>query len=169
MATIQEELDLAFVEVGTQFKAIGTLIGALSSLTTTDKANLVSAINEINAKTASAGAQIDDETTRTSTVYSSTKVEALVDGALLELKNEILGGAGPTVDTLKEIADLLASSDSDVLALTTAVGNRLRFDETQTLTVPQKAQGNSNLGSVSLVQMGDPNHSYRDTFLAALT
>lgn len=167
MASIQEELDLAFVEVGTQFKAIRTLLGSLSSLTTTDKANLVAAINEVNAKTAGAGAQIDDETPRNTTVYSSSKVETLVTDAVVEMRDEILGGAGPTVDTLKEIADLLSSSD--VSALTTAVANRLRFDETQTLTAPQKVQGNANLGSVSLVQMGDPAHSYRDAFLAALT
>lgn len=172
MATIQEELDLAFVEVGTQFKAIRTLLGSLASLTTTDKTNLVAAINELDAQIGSAGAQIDDATPRTTTVYSSSKTETLVTDAVSEMKTEILGGAGPTVDTLKEIADLLASSDLNddnaIAALTTAVGNRLRFDAAQTLTAPQKVQANENLGSVSLVQLGDPAHSYRDVLLAAL-
>lgn len=168
MATTQEELDLAFVEVGTQFKSVRTLAGQLSSLSTTDKASLVAAINEVNAKTAGAGAQIDDTTPRTTTVYSSSKTEAAITAASDALKADILGGAGPTVDTLKELADLLAGSSSDVAALTTALGNRVRFDAAQSLTAPQKAQANTNIGSVSLVQLGDPAHSYKNVLLAAL-
>lgn len=169
MATIQEELDLAFTEVGTQFKSVRTLAGLLASLSTNDKSSLVAAINEVNAKTAGAGAQIDDTTPRTTTVYSSSKTEAAIASATAALKVDILGGAGPTVDTLKELADLLAGSSSDVAALTTALGNRVRFDAAQSLTAPQKIQANANIGSVSLVQMGDPAHSYRDVLLAALT
>lgn len=169
MATTQEELDLAFTRVGTEFKSVRTLAGLLANLTTTDKASLVAAINEVNAKTAGAGAQIDDVTPRTTTVYSSSKTESAIASATAALKADILGGAGPTVDTLKELADLLAGSTSDVAALTTALGNRVRFDAAQSLTAPQKVQANSNIGSVSLVQFGDPAHSYRDTFLAALT
>ena len=172
MATTQEELDLAFVEVGTQFKSVRTLAGQLASLSTTDKVSLVAAINEVNAKTAGAGAQIDDTTPRTTTVYSSSKVEAAIASASNALKADILGGAGPTVDTLKEIADLLASSDIEddnaIAALTTALGNRVRFDTAQTLTAGEKVQANANIGSVSLAQFGDPAHSYRDAFLAAL-
>lgn len=168
MATTQEELDLAFVEVGTQFKSIRTLAGLLASLSTSDKSSLVAAINEVNAKTAGAGAQIDDVTARTTTVYSSSRTEDRLTAATAALKADILGGAGPTVDTLKELADLLATSGSDVAALTTALGNRVRFDAAQSLTAPQKVQANTNIGSVSLVQFGDPAHSYRDTLLAAL-
>ena len=168
MATTQEELDLAFVEVGTQFKSIRTLAGLLASLSTSDKSSLVAAINEVNAKTSGAGAQIDDATARTTTVYSSSKTESAIASATAALKTDILGGAGPTVDTLKELADLLASSSSDVAALTTALGNRVRFDAAQSLTAPQKIQANENIGSVSLAQFGDPTHSYRNVLLAAL-
>ncbi len=172
MATTQEELDLAFTRVGTEFKALRTILGLLSSLTTTEKTNLVAAINEVNAKTAGAGAQIDDVTARTTTVYSSSNTEARITAATAALKTDILGGAGPTIDTLKEIADLLVASDLNddnaIAALTTALGMRLRFDAAQTLSAGEKVQGNANLGSVSLVQFGDPAHSYRDTFVAAL-
>ena len=172
MASTEAELKLAFTEVGTQLKAIRTLTGLLTSLTTTEKTNLVAAINEVNAKTAGAGAQIDDETARASTVYSSSKVVQAISDARASLKTEILGGAGATVDTLKEIADLLSSSDiSDdnaIAALTTALGNRVRFDAAQTLTAGEKAQANDNMGSVSLAQFGDPAATYRDVFLAAL-
>lgn len=172
MATTQAELDQAFVEVGTQIKATRTLVGLLASLTTTEKSNLVAAINEVNAKTAGAGAQIDDVTARTTTVYSSSRTDAQIATARAALKAEILGGAGATVDTLQEIATLLANSDIDddnaIAALTTALGNRVRFDAAQTLTAPQKVQANDNIGSVSLVQFGDPAHSYRDVLLGAL-
>lgn len=172
MATTEDEIKLGFTEVGTQLKAIRTLTGLLASLTTTEKSSLVAAINEINAKTAGAGAQIDDATARTTTVYSSSKVVQAISDARAALKAEILGGAGATVDTLKEIADLLASSDiSDdnaIAALTTALGNRVRFDAAQTLTSTEKAQANANIGSVSLAQFGNPAASYRDTLLAAL-
>lgn len=172
MATTEDEIKLFATEVGTQFKAVRTLIGLLSSLTTAEKTNLVAAINEINAKTAGAGAQIDDVTARSTTVYSSSKVVSAIDEARAALKAEILGGAGATVDTLQEIATLLANSDIDddnaIAALTTALGNRVRFDAPQTLTAPQKVQANANIGSVSLAQFGDPTTSYRDVLLAAL-
>lgn len=172
MATTQAELDLAFTEVGTQFKQVRALIGTLASLTTTEKTNLVLAINELRQGQAQAGAQINDTTPGTGTVYSSSKTNSQIETRAASLKAEILGGAGPTVDTLKEIADLLVASDLDddnaIAALTTSLGNRLRFDAAQTLTAPQKVQGNTNLGSVSLADFGDPAHSYKDVFTAAL-
>ena len=168
MATTESEIKLFATEVGTQLKGLRTLMGLLSNLTTTDKTNLIAAINEVNAKTAGAGAQIDDATARTTTVYSSSRTEARITAATAALKSDILGGAGPTVDTLKEIADILASSGSDVAALTTALSKRVRFDAAQALTAPEKVQANTNIGSVSLAQFGDPAATYRDVFLAAL-
>lgn len=168
MATTEAEIKLFATEVGTHIKGLRTLMGLLSNLTTTDKTNLIAAINEVNAKTAGAGAQIDDVTARTTTVYSSSRTEARITEATAALKSDILGGAGPTVDTLKEIADILASSGSDVAALTTALSKRVRFDAAQTLTAPEKVQVNTNIGSVSLAQFGDPAATYRDVFLAAL-
>ena len=168
MATTEAEIKLFATEVGTQLKGLRTLMGLLSSLTTVEKTNLVAAINEVNAKTAGAGAQIDDVAARTTTVYSSSRTEARITEVTAALKTDILGGAGPTVDTLKEIADILATSGSDVAALTTALSKRVRFDAAQTLTAPEKVQVNANIGSVSLAQFGDPAATYRDVFLAAL-
>lgn len=168
MATTEDEIKLLATEMGTQVKSIRTLMGLLASLTTADKTSLIAAINEVNAKTAGAGAQIDDVTARTTTVYSSSRTEARITAVTAALKDDILGGAGPTVDTLKELADILANSGSDVAALTTALGKRVRFDAAQTLTAPEKVQANANIGSVSLAQFGDPAATYRDVFLAAL-
>jgi len=172
MATIQEELDLAFVEVGTQIKATKTLIGILANLTTTEKTNLVLAINEVNAKTANAGAQINDTTPSTTTAYSSSKTNSSIEARAVSLKADILGGAGTTIDTLKEIADLLVASDLNddnaIAALTTSVGTKLSFDIAQTLTVLQKAQANANAGALSLVTFGNTATSYKTTFLTAV-
>lgn len=172
MASMQSELELAFTDVGTNIKATKALIGLLASLSTTDKTNLVAAINEVNSKTAAAGAQINDVTPSSTTAYSSNKTDAQIASSRAALKTEILGGAGTTVDTLKEIADLLTASDLNddnaLAALTTAVGNRIRFDAAQTLTDVQKAQANTNAGSVSLVQLGDPARNYRTVLATAL-
>ena len=172
MATTQEEIDLAMVEIGTQFKADRTVMGLLSNLTTTQKTNLVAAINEVKAASLSAGAQINDTTPSNTTVYSSNKTDSQIAASRAALKTEILGGASAAYDTLQELVTyfngLDTANDADVAALVTAMANRLRFDAAQTLTAPQKVQGNTNLGSVSLVQFGDPAHSYRTTLMAAL-
>lgn len=75
--------DLA-TRAGTELKAHRTLINGnvadLSALSTTAKANLVAAINEINAAVATASG-IDDAQTSTSTSWSSSKTRAEIDTA----------------------------------------------------------------------------------------
>ena len=68
--------DLA-TRIGTEFKTVYSRIGTLASLTTTDKTNLVAAINEVRS---TAGAQINDTTASTTTVYSSSRVDTLLGG-----------------------------------------------------------------------------------------
>jgi len=172
MATTQAELDLAFQEVGTQFKLDRTAMGLLASLATTSKTSLVAAINEIAASLGSSGAVINDTTPGNTTVYSSTKTEASIAASRASLKTELLGGVDSAYDTLQELVTyfngLDTSNDADVSALVTALGNRVRFDAAQTLTAPQKAQANANIGSLSLVDFGDPAHSYKNVFTASL-
>lgn len=172
MATTQEEIDLAMTEIGTQFKLDRAAMGVLSSLTTTQKGSLVAAINELKASIAGAGAVINDAAASTSSVYSSSKTDSQIATSRSELKAELLGGASAAYDTLQELVvyfeGLDTENDAAIAALVTSMGNRLRFDAAQTLTAPQKVQGNDNLGSVSLVAFGDPAHSYRTVLLAAL-
>jgi hypothetical protein len=172
MASTQDELDLVFIEIGSNFKDDRTTMGLLSSLSTTQKTSLVAAINEVFGRTASAGAQINDVTAGNTTVYSSTKTDTQIASARSSLKTEILGGVGAAYDTLQELVTyfngLDSANDADVASLVTLVGTRLRFDAAQVLTVSEKAQANTNLGSVSLAQFGDPTHSYRTVFLNAL-
>lgn len=67
-------LTTAFTAVGTAVKATRVMIGTLSSLTTTEKSNLVGAINEVKASISAAGPAINDTTPSGSSVYSSNKV-----------------------------------------------------------------------------------------------
>lgn len=158
--------------VGTEFKAVRASIGTLASLTTADKTSVVNAINEVKTAVGGAGAQINDSVTNTSTTWSGSKTNSTITSATAAIKADILGGAGPTIDTLKEIADLLTASDvgddAALATLTTAVGNRVRYDAAQTLSGPQQAQALTNIGAVSAVDVGDVNTNFVTAFETAL-
>ena len=97
--------------VGIKDKEIITIIGALSSLTTTQKGSIVDAINELKQTiTALSGssAGIDDTSTGDSSTLSSKKIIELVNQAKTDAKSEILGGnVAAELDTIKELADAL--------------------------------------------------------------
>lgn len=177
MATLQVRLTDLATRVATEIKTLRTLLNGNvadnSALITTTKTNLVAAINEVktqaNALAASGGALINDSSTASTVeTYSITKILAEIADARAALKAEILGGASAAFDTLKELEDYLANSTGELTAITTALGNRLRFDAAQSLTAPQRVQGNANLGSLSLVQSGDPDTNLVTIFEAGL-
>ena len=97
--------------VGTKDKEIITLIGALSSLTTTQKSSIVGAINELKQTiTALSGssAGIDDTSTGDSSTLSAKKIIELLNQAKDDVKNELLGGqVDASIDTIKELGDML--------------------------------------------------------------
>lgn len=160
--SLQTRLAELITAIGADINNLLTTRGTMASLTTTEKTNLVGALNEldaaIDALEAGSGA-INDSATGTETTWSSSKISTSIDAAITAL----VDGAPGALDTLAELATELADQDSVAAALTTAVANRVRFDAAQTLDSTQKAQGNTNLGSLSLVQSGDP-----ETDLAAL-
>jgi len=177
MATLQVRLGDLATRVATETKSIRTLLNGNASsnvaLLTTAKGNLVAAINELKTEVdslaASGGATINDGSVASTTqTYSITKILAEIADARAAVKAEILGGAGAAFDTLKELEDALAGSAGELTALTTALGNRLRFDAAQALTAPQKVQANANMGSLSLVQSGDPDTNLVAVFEAGL-
>jgi len=177
MATLQVRLQDLATRISTEVKSLRTLLNGNAAdnaaLITAAKGNLVLAINEVKAQAnslaASGGATINDASTASTTqTYSITKIITSISEAKAAVKAEILGGAGAAYDTLKELEDLFASSTADLTAITTALGNRLRFDAAQTLTAPQKVQANTNLGSLSLAQSGDPDTNLVAIFEAGL-
>jgi hypothetical protein len=58
----------------------------------------------------------------------------------------IVDSAPRALDTLKEFADALGNDPNFAATISTALGNRLRFDVAQTLTTGQKSQAAANLG-----------------------
>lgn len=79
--SLQVNLQNFVTRVATEFKTVHGRIGALDSLATTSKTNLVSAINEVQSAAASATG-IDDATTGASTTWSSTKINSTINAAI---------------------------------------------------------------------------------------
>ena len=153
------------VRVATECKSIRSVTGDKTALTTTDKTTLVAAINEIKAAMASAAGILDTASAGdTSHTWSADKIVA----QLAAVKSEILSGAPAAYDTLLEIANQLATDDGAIGGLLTAVGNRVAFDQVQTLTAPQKAQAISNIGAILAADVGDVTTNFVTTFEAGL-
>lgn len=128
--------------------ALATLVNGgaadLSALVTTDKDNLVAALNEVSAA-AAAATGIDDGTTGTGSTWSSTQIQAAIDAA----KNAILGGADSAHDTLLEIQNLLNTDEGAITAINTVLAKTVRTDTVQAFTAAEKAQAIDNIGAIS--------------------
>lgn len=165
MALVTVLTNLA-TRMSTECKSLRTLINNnsadLSALTTTTKTNLLAAINEIDASVTAIEndlVTIDDaSTTATGETWSVSKIVSAIAAA----KNEILGGAGAAWDTLAEIQAILSNDANIVSSLNTAIANRIRYDASQTLTVPQQLQACNNIG------VGDPATNFVTVFEAGL-
>ena len=129
--------------IGTDVKATNAKIGNLGALTTTAKGDLVAAVNELKSSIAGAGASINDTVTNTSSVWSSSMTNSAINAAVTALVNS----SPAALDTLKELSDALGGDASFAATMTTALGNRVRYDAVQTLTGPQQAQARSNIGA----------------------
>lgn len=97
--------------VGMKDKEIIKLIGALSTLTTTQKDTLVGAINEMNQRInnlSRSAAGINDSATNETSTLSAKKIFELLNQAKADVKNELLGGqVDASIDTIKELGDML--------------------------------------------------------------
>ena len=161
--SLATRIESLVIRVAQEFNDVRAKAGNLANLTTTDKSNLVAAINELKAAVVSS-AVIDDAHVAATTTYSSNKIVSLLDA----LKTEILGGADAAYDTLVEIQQLLQNGTSGLDALLAAVNNRVRFDAAQTLTAPEQAQARSNIGAVSASDVGDTDTDFVAAFEGAL-
>ena len=128
--SLATRIESLVIRVAQEFNDVRAKAGNLANLTTTDKSNLVAAINELKAAVVSS-AVIDDAHVAATTTYSSNKIVSLLDA----LKTEILGGADAAYDTLVEIQQLLQNGTSGLDALLAAVNNRVRFDAAQSQPV----------------------------------
>ena len=145
MATLEQRLSSVIQAIGADIKALKTAKGDLSSLNTTQKSNLVGALNEIF------------------TLASSKATQSDITTAIDSLKTEIMGvGVPEALNTLKEIATYVESDEILGVSLSTAVTKRVRFDDVQTLTTPEKLQACTNIG------IGNPDTDLVAVFNAAL-
>ena len=140
--------------VGGDVKALTTKIGDTTSLTTTAKANLVAAINEVQAAVATLqadGTTINDTAGNgdTTVTWSADKIHDEIVARVQAAKNDLLGGAGAALDTLKELADALNNDATYATNIAAMLTKRLAVDAVQTFTNTEKIQGRQNIGAAA--------------------
>ena len=141
MATQQQRITELAQAIAQDIKELKSTQGLLDSLSTTSKASLVGAINELHAAITNTTA-INDSTEDLTTTWSSTKIKESITTAISELVN----GSGSALDTLKELADALGNDANFAATIAEQMGKRVRVDAAQTFTVTEQAQGCANLG-----------------------
>jgi hypothetical protein len=167
-------LDLT-TRIATECKSIRTLVngnqGDLSALTTANKTSLVQALNEIKAladsatSASAASVQINDATTSTQSVWSSSKVSNQIDTAVSALVN----GAPGVLDTLEELAAALGNDQNFAATISTALAARVRVDvSSQGLSDLERTNARTNIGAVGVAQIGDTETNFVSTFNAGL-
>lgn len=165
--SLQTRIESLVQRLAVEFKTVYGRIGTLGNLATTDKTDLVSAINELRAQIASivTGTLIDDaHPASTTTTFSASKITSLLDA----LKADILGGADAAFDTLKELQDAIQNDTSGLAALLSAIDKRVRFDATQALTAGEQTQARANIGAVAIDAVGDTDTDFIAVFETAL-
>lgn len=140
----------------------GTSSLALGTTNVTAKAgNYVPTWSEITSKPAVIASGTDQAAARTSIgAISSVDLEARI--------TSLVNGAPATFDTLKEIADWIASSDTEIDALLAGLNTRVAVDVVQSFTELQKAQARSNIDVYSKAEIGNPETNLVAVFEAAL-
>lgn len=165
--SLQVRIESLVLRLATEFKTIYGQVGTLANLSTTNKANLVSAINELRTQIdAVAGVTVIDDanSASTSTTFSASKITGLLDA----LKADLLGGADAAFDTLKELQDAIQNDQTGIAALLAAVDARVRFDAAQALTAEEQAQARNNIGAIAADAIGDPETDFVAIFETAL-
>lgn len=155
MATnLSAQISALATQVGTDIKGILSSVGNLGSLTTTQKASLVVALNELKASLTDLegklGAQIDDAKNSLTTTWSSQKISTQITSAV----NSLVDGAPGTLDTLKELAEALTQNKDAISALQALAAGHVKFDSVQSLSSEQQKQARENIGAASSVDVG---------------
>jgi len=155
MASLETRIADLAQAIGTDVKSLNTRLGTLANLTTTEKTNLVGALNEVLAAVNAVDLTdlINDSalSTSTTTTYSVSKILAVVEA----LRSDIMGGIpASTLDTIKELADYLAGSGI-AGGIVEQLGLRVRVDAAQSFTAPQQTQGRSNIAAAAALDLSN--------------
>lgn len=161
--TMETRLIALAQAIGADIKALTTKQGDLTSLSTTAKGDLVSALNEMYTLLGSAGASINDTAGNgnTTETWSADKIFDTIEAAKLAVKSDLTNGAAAALDTLSELAAALGNDPSFAATMATALTNRVRYDAVQTLTAPQQLQACSNIG------VGNPERDFATDYATA--
>lgn len=164
--TLSGQVSALATQVGVDVKGIIANIGTLSNLTTTQKASLVVALNELKKaiddldSAVSGSVGIDDTAMNTATTWSSSKINTAINSAISALIN----GAPNLLNDLNELATAITENASAIEALEAIADDRVRFKAEQTLTEQQKVLARKNIGSASSADL-----TTLDTKVGALT
>ena len=170
--TLEQRLIALAQAMGADVKALLAAQGSLSALTTTAKASLVAAVNELKTAVDAAsgsGVSIDDGAGdgATGVTWSADKIFDAIEAAKTAVKNDLTAGAAAALDTLSELAAALNNDPAFATTIATQIANRVRFDAAQTLTQPQMAQARANIGAQSAAAIGDPDRNLVADYSAA--
>lgn len=120
---------------------------------------------EVSGKPIVIASGVDAGAARSTISVSSTSE---MNAAITTAVNNLIAGAPIAYDTFKEIADYIAENEDALGAIMLGLGNRLRVDDVQNLTEPQKLQGRSNLDVYSKSEIGNHETDLVAVFEAAL-
>src|SRR5690606_9555933 len=191
---LTDKIDDLAIAVATEVKRNRTWINGnmadLSGLNTTNKNNLVAAINEVKTTADSAaggGTSIDDENVREDATYSSSKIEERlgeVEGQIPTLTDLIDDDEASSSavysssktdaqiaaaiadlfdqapDTLDTIEEIAQAIQDNEDAITNL--NRVRYDIAQSLNGTEQARARSNIGAAAAADLSSLSSTVSD-------
>ena len=155
MAVLTQSINDGFAQITTLLKQVNNTLkgnqGDLTNLSTADKTSLVNALNELKT-TIDNKSSINDSQATTTNTWSATKISNEITTAIANLIN----GADVSSDTLKELADKIATLAQSDNGLVSA-------NQAQVFTAAQKLQARDNIDVYSKAEIGDINTNFVTT------
>lgn len=144
--TQTERIILLAQAIGTDIALLKTTIGVKEDLSTTDKTNLVAAINELAIKINAvetlqqSASEIDDSAPKADRVYSSNKVQSLIDDINAILGTLTESGYADVGNALKTLTDKVDALEQKTVDLTALIKDT---EETETTSVWSSTKTNA--------------------------
>ena len=155
MAVLTQSINDGFAQITTLLKQVNNTLkgnqGDLTKLSTADKTSLVNALNELKS-TIDNKTSINDSQNTAANTWSATKISNEITTAITNLIN----GADVSSDTLKELADKIATLAQSDNGLVSA-------NQAQAFTAAQKLQARDNIDVYSKAEIGDINTNFVTT------
>jgi hypothetical protein len=138
----QKDYNYTILKIGQDMNNVFSTLSSIASRLTVQEAKLV-------------GDKINDVTTNTTTVWSSSKITDFVLATKNALKADITSNPNGAYDALTRLAQLLADNSSLAVTITNELAGSVRHDFNQNLTLLQQAQARLNIDTLGVSEMGD--------------